>query len=153
MRARLTFDPLTASPAADIGHLISNHFKENVHQCRCAPSMANLGLTRLTCWACCPSSLLRSTSERSASTSVLRASSWYRDTAERREEPTAASVSRRTGQDSLSLPGLCPLPASRTALAGPMRPPEGSRWQHDHSGFFTQTVLGFGLFSFPLGLR
>lgn len=128
VRPRLPIsDLLTASPAADIGHLSSNNARQTVKASVFAATQPGW-----CCWltwpargACCPSSLLRPTSERSVSTSALRASSWYRDTAERKEELTAAIVSRRTGQVSLLSPALCPLPASKPALTGPMRPTEG----------------------------
>lgn len=142
VRPRLLIsDLLTASPAADIGHLISSNVRQTVKTSVFATQPG------WCCWltwpahgASCPSSLLRPTSERSVSTSALRASSWYRDTTERNEELTAASVSRRTGQGSLLSSALCPLPASKTALTGPMQPTEGGlRWQHDRPGILRQT--------------
>ncbi|KAL0963405.1 hypothetical protein UPYG_G00305980 [Umbra pygmaea] len=57
--------------------------------------------------SCC-SSLLRNTSDRSPSTSALRDSRWYRESAERDEEVTAARVSSRTGQDRPPDPGTLP---------------------------------------------
>lgn len=90
-----------------------------------------LSLTWPPCLAAWPSSLLRQTSDLSASTSALRATSLYKDRAEREEEVTAASVSRKTGQDSLPPPALCPVPGStpaKTAFTGPMQSPESSRW-------------------------
>lgn len=145
-----TSDLLTASPAADIGHLITNNNRSTVKTSVFAATQPGgcCWHTWPACRAGCPSSLVSATSDRSASTSALRASSWYRDSAERKEELMATSVSRTTGQDGLPSPALCPLPASKPTLTGPMRPTEGLRWQHGWSGFLRQSG-GFWLLSFP----
>lgn len=145
-----TSDLPTASPAAHIGPLITNNNRSTVKASVFAATQPGgcCCHTWPACWAGGPSSLVRPTSDRSASTSALRASSWCRDTAERKEELIATSVSRTTGQDGLPSPALCLLPASKPTLTGPMRPTEGLRWQHGWPGFLRQSEGGW-LLSFP----